>query len=141
MPWAVTIDQTERHAVASDLINFDKKIAALFSGKPGSREQVSLNRTDRSLIIQANQVMQHIQSGVSIDDFHTLWEKFEKWTTGTVRIRPRDVYITVLTLMHGIRQAIVYKPSSVVAEPKYDMSPSLARNILIGSVSISTSCP
>lgn len=34
-------DNTERHAVANDLIEFDRKIAGLFSGKPATREEVS----------------------------------------------------------------------------------------------------
>jgi hypothetical protein len=33
-------DNPERHAVANDLIEFDRKIAGLFSGKPATREEV-----------------------------------------------------------------------------------------------------
>lgn len=36
-------DNTERHAVANDLIEFDRKIAGLFSGKPATREEVSVS--------------------------------------------------------------------------------------------------
>ncbi len=34
-------DQSERHAVAHDLITFDHKFSRLFSGKPSSAEEVS----------------------------------------------------------------------------------------------------
>lgn len=37
----IMLDNTERHAVANDLIEFDRKIAGLFSGKPATREEVS----------------------------------------------------------------------------------------------------
>jgi hypothetical protein len=42
-------DNPERHAVANDLIEFDRKIAGLFSGKPATREEVRTMRL-RSVI-------------------------------------------------------------------------------------------
>ncbi|KAJ9120208.1 hypothetical protein QFC22_003108 [Naganishia vaughanmartiniae] len=92
-PSVLSTYQTERHAVANDLIEFDRKIAGLFSGKPATREE----------------------AGVSLDEFHALWKKMGKWTTGT---------------------AIEYAQSSVVASVKqqsFGIRPELATGILIGS--------
>ncbi|KAJ9097812.1 hypothetical protein QFC19_006680 [Naganishia cerealis] len=92
-PSVLSTYQTERHAVANDLIEFDRKIAGLFSGKPATREE----------------------AGVSLDEFHALWKKMGKWTTGT---------------------AIEYSQSSVVTSAKqqdFGIRPDLATGILIGS--------
>ncbi|GHJ83841.1 hypothetical protein NliqN6_0243 [Naganishia liquefaciens] len=92
-PSVLSTYNPERHAVANDLIEFDRKIAGLFSGKPATREE----------------------AGVSLDEFHALWKKMGKWTTGT---------------------AIEYSDSSIVAKTKqqtYGIRPELASGILIGS--------
>lgn len=79
-----------------------------------------------------------------MDEFHALWKKMGKWTTGTVRIfydldlGPAAYCIVAHALSCCLRQAIEYAQSSVVASVKqqsFGIRPELATGILIGSVS------
>ncbi|KAJ7121127.1 FAD binding domain-containing protein [Mycena epipterygia] len=80
----------ERVEVARQLIEFDHKIAQLFSGKPGISAE---------------------SEGISMEEFHALWLRLGKWTSGT---------------------AVKYDPSLLVAASSAAKT-ELAQNIIIGS--------
>lgn len=53
--------RSERVAVAQQLIDFDRKLGGLFSGKPATAQQ----------------------AGITVEEFKDLWLKLGKWTSGT----------------------------------------------------------
>jgi len=71
LPGILSTYESERRDVALELIEFDRKLVPLMSGKPEVSEK----------------------AGVSQNEFSKLWRSYMKWTTGTAVVYPSSVFV------------------------------------------------